>query len=233
MSAILKSKYSLIDKKRISQQAQDALEEVVEATDNFKKVSAPLKKEFLNFYNRLKAAKPEAIRGTKEYKSYGASGAGKPSATPEPSKAFAAAIKKARENRKAQGLSTSGDDIKRDAGRPALRAGKRRSKETGNVYYEYRENRIDRRPQRFPKLEDGGNVGRNEMGELELHTNEEHRYKNGGGMSKYPELDAIASEIARYVAMKINFETKDVTSKMPYKAQYVLEKVIEDLQERV
>lgn len=50
-----------------------------------------------------------------------------------------------------------GVDLKKDADRPALPTGKRKSK-SGNTYYEYRANRIDVKqpPKRFPKLEDGG-----------------------------------------------------------------------------
>ena len=62
--------------------------------------------------------------------------------------------------RKKQGLSTKNEDVERDAGRPALPKGVRVSKKTGNKYYEYRENRIDRRPQKYAKLEDGGGVDR-------------------------------------------------------------------------
>ncbi len=50
-----------------------------------------------------------------------------------------------------------GVDLEKDADRPALRSGKRTSK-NGNTYYEYRANRIDVKqpPKRYPKLEDGG-----------------------------------------------------------------------------
>jgi len=50
-----------------------------------------------------------------------------------------------------------GVDLKKDADRPALPIGKRKSK-SGNTYYEYRANRIDVKqpPKRYPKLEDGG-----------------------------------------------------------------------------
>lgn len=51
----------------------------------------------------------------------------------------------------------AGVDLERDAGRPALKTGKRISK-NGNVYYEYRPNRIDVRPSRYPKLEKGGSL---------------------------------------------------------------------------
>jgi hypothetical protein len=49
-------------------------------------------------------------------------------------------------------------DLEKDAARPALPIGKRKSKITGNTYYEYRANRIDvKQPaKRYPKLEHGG-----------------------------------------------------------------------------
>lgn len=49
----------------------------------------------------------------------------------------------------------------------------------------------------------------------------------------YPELDRIAKELARSVAIDINNKTHGVVSDMPYKAQYVLEKLIRLLQEKV
>jgi hypothetical protein len=52
-------------------------------------------------------------------------------------------------------------------------------------------------------------------------------------IKKYPELDEIATEIARKVLSQCNTKTRDVKSEMPYKAQYVLESIIEILEERV
>jgi hypothetical protein len=63
----------------------------------------------------------------------------------------------AAKRRAMQGLSTSKSDIEKDAQRPALPTGKRISKD-GNTYYEYRENRIDRRPKKYARLEDGGEM---------------------------------------------------------------------------
>lgn len=74
---------------------------------------------------------------------------------PKPVSAIEKARKEAEKRRKQQGISHSKSDIERDARRPAKPAGKRISKD-GNVYYENRENRIDRRPKRYPKLEHGG-----------------------------------------------------------------------------
>ena len=51
--------------------------------------------------------------------------------------------------------------------------------------------------------------------------------------SEYPELDEIAKEITVEVAKIINARVKNVESKMPYKAQYVLEELIKNLEELV
>ena len=59
------------------------------------------------------------------------------------------------------GYKKSGIDLVRDADRPALPMGRRISKD-GNVYYENRLNRVDIKqpPKRYPKLEDGGEIGK-------------------------------------------------------------------------
>ena len=53
------------------------------------------------------------------------------------------------------------------------------------------------------------------------------------GSGKYPELDKLAGTLAEELAVKINKEIVGIESKMIYKAQYVLEEVIKDLQARV
>lgn len=53
------------------------------------------------------------------------------------------------------------------------------------------------------------------------------------GSEQFPELDKLALELAHHVAKEINKRVKGVESKMPYKAQYVLEELIEHLQEMV
>jgi hypothetical protein len=73
----------------------------------------------------------------------------------------------------------------------------------------------------------GGNTGeghRNEMSGM---------MKHGGNVEKYPELRKISDKIAEKTAVMINTETQKVSSKMPYKAQWVLEEVIKDLEKRV
>lgn len=52
-------------------------------------------------------------------------------------------------------------------------------------------------------------------------------------IKKYPELDKIADQITQAVLMALNYEVKDVKSEMPYKAQYVLEMIIQKLEARV
>jgi hypothetical protein len=50
---------------------------------------------------------------------------------------------------------------------------------------------------------------------------------------KYPKLDIIAEKLSRHIANMITIEVLDVESKMPYKAQYVLEELIKKLQNKV
>lgn len=51
--------------------------------------------------------------------------------------------------------------------------------------------------------------------------------------TKYPELDEIALDLSDTMAGMINKAVQRVQSRMPYKAQYTLEKVIEELKKRV
>jgi hypothetical protein len=53
------------------------------------------------------------------------------------------------------------------------------------------------------------------------------------GPEQYPELDDLAEEIAGLVGREINKRVRTINSKMPYKAQYVLEEVIKHLEEQV
>jgi len=50
---------------------------------------------------------------------------------------------------------------------------------------------------------------------------------------QYPELYEIAKKITRETAIKINAEAQNVKSEMPYKAQMILEFVVELLQEKI
>ena len=72
-------------------------------------------------------------------------------------------------NKKYKTYKGAGVDLEKDADRPALRTGKRVTDGThypykkGNVYYEYRANRIDVKqpPKKYPKLEKGGEINGN------------------------------------------------------------------------
>jgi hypothetical protein len=55
----------------------------------------------------------------------------------------------------------------------------------------------------------------------------------GGSVEEYPELRKVANKIANDTAAKINKEVKDIKSEMPYKAQWVLEEVVRDLEDRI
>ena len=52
-------------------------------------------------------------------------------------------------------------------------------------------------------------------------------------IKKYPELDEIAAGIVLITVSEINNQTKNIKSEMPYKVQYVLEMVIQQLTELV
>lgn len=51
--------------------------------------------------------------------------------------------------------------------------------------------------------------------------------------NKYPELRKIVDMVSRITTRAINDEIKKVNSDMPYKAQWVLEELIKDLEKRV
>jgi len=52
-------------------------------------------------------------------------------------------------------------------------------------------------------------------------------------IKEYPELMKIARKIAKQTIETINKESKTVDSKMPYKAQFILEEIIKILEESV
>lgn len=53
------------------------------------------------------------------------------------------------------------------------------------------------------------------------------------GLERYPEFKKLVSKIAEQVAVTINKEAKKIQSEMPYKCQFVLEEVIQNLEKRV
>jgi len=91
-------------------------------------------------------------------------------------------------------------DIYQDAVRPAKRIGKRTSAE-GNTYYEYRENRTDRKqpPKRYPRLEDGGYMekGGTTNEKLIKELNKLQRELNSRRLQTYMEGDTSEQEMAR------------------------------------
>ena len=203
MSIALRTKYLSIKKEKLSETGKTVLKSMYDATDGFKdaKATRKIKPKFEAFYDKLKKSKPEAIKG-----------ATKPKET-----SAAKQFKEARERRKSQtGVPKKESDIKKDADRPAIdRKGKRVTDGThypykkGNVYYEYRDNRYDKRPAKYPKLEDGGHVQgyddrederlsmeHSKMSMKDLHSTHarrddarfEERMADGGMMSKGGEL---------------------------------------------
>lgn len=89
---------------------------------------------------------------------------------PTGSPAVQAAKQLARDYKAKYGVAFNGVDIQKDALVPAFKTGRRvsqgikgnqfasKGEAKGNVYYEYRENRIDRNVKRYPKLADGGSL---------------------------------------------------------------------------
>ena len=71
------------------------------------------------------------------------------------------------------------------------------------------------------------------MGEEKYPNNDDYFDQLKKNKKKYPELDKISKDISRLVGDEINKRTDKVKSEMPYKAQYVLEKLIEILEKSV
>lgn len=98
-----------------------------------------------------------------------------------------------------------GVDLKKDADRPALPTGKRKSK-SGNTYYEYRANRIDVKqpPKRFPKLEDGGEL---DKAVLKNINKDYDIYKNGKNQEHYTDFDdseKVRNHIEEATGLKVS-----------------------------
>jgi len=89
--------------------------------------------------------------------------------------------KEAAERRKSQGgVPKQFNDIEKDAKRSAISIKGKRISANGNVYYEYRDNRYDKNPKKFPKLEDGGMMadGGEVKFDYELKVQPDFKYKN-------------------------------------------------------
>jgi hypothetical protein len=177
MSTTLLSKYNKIDRTRISATAAEVLADLKKETKNFTKVTADVRKEFNNLYDRISGSKPQAIKGTAEYKAFGKKEAKKAPSKTEGSKVGKYKVSKAVANK----YKKAGVDIERDAPRQAKPFGARvkgknkYSKPTAadyaahRVYYEYRPNRADVR-RKAPKLASGG-----ALEEYKQHAAEHHR----------------------------------------------------------
>jgi hypothetical protein len=146
MSVLLRKQYSTIKKEKLSEQAKSVLKSMYDTTDGFKdlKATRKIKPKFEAFYNKLKESKPEAIVGGKT----------KSKAAPKKS---ADDFKAARARRKPQsGVPKDKKAVDKDATRPAISKRGRRVSKAGNTYYEYRDNRFDKNPSKYPMLEKGG-----------------------------------------------------------------------------
>ena len=69
---------------------------------------------------------------------------------------------------------------------------------------------------------------------ISKYLNEDSKgFENDVRMKKYPELEKLAMKLAKDLGNEINRKTENLKSDMPYKAQYVLERIIEILEKAV
>lgn len=54
-----------------------------------------------------------------------------------------------------------------------------------------------------------------------------------GGLERYPEFKKLVTKLSADICKEINAESSKIKSEMPYKAQFVLEEVIRNLEARV
>ena len=160
MSVLLRKQYSSIKKEKLSEQAKSVLKSMYDTTDGFKdaKATRKIKPKFEAFYNKLKESKPDAIVGGK------AKSKAVPKKSPEDFKA-------ARARRKPQtGVPKDKKAVDKDATRPAISKRGRRVSKAGNTYYEYRDNRFDKNPSKYPMLEKGGMMAKGGKVLMEIDT---------------------------------------------------------------
>jgi len=151
MAISILEKYKSIRKEKLSDSARDILDKMVQATNNFKDYTATkkIRPKFEAFYDKIKTSKPDAIKGHEVPKVS--------VKKDEPKKKRINRFKDAFKRRKSQGgVPKVMEDVKIDAKRPAISIKGKRISKNGNIYYEYRDNRYDARPKKYPKLEDGG-----------------------------------------------------------------------------
>jgi hypothetical protein len=161
MSVLLRKQYSSIKKEKLSEQAKSVLKSMYDTTNGFKdaKATRKIKPKFEAFYNKLKESKPEAIVG-------GKAKAATPKAAPKKS---ADDFKAARARRKKQtGVPKDKNALEKDAVRPAISKRGRRVSKAGNTYYEYRDNRLDKNPSKYPMLAKGGELTEDQQLKLRL-----------------------------------------------------------------
>lgn len=115
-----------------------------------KKSDATSKKIVQSFKSKLDSFETELKKAEKEEKS-----ALKKIQIKNASKKVAD-LKKLISSKKYAIYKGAGVDLEKDAKVPALPYGKRKSKTTGKTYYEYRANRVDIKPKKYPRLEHGG-----------------------------------------------------------------------------
>jgi hypothetical protein len=183
MSVLLRKQYSSIKKEKLSEQAKLVLKSMYDTTDGFKDVKATrkIKPKFEAFYNKLKESKPEAIVSSKP----------KSKAAPKKS---ADDFKAARARRKSQtGVPKDKKAVDKDAIRPAINIKGKRTSKAGNTYYEYRDNRFDKNPSKYPMLEKGGKLNEDDTDEYARKL-----YKPVGVYSEGEKKVSAFKEGARY-----------------------------------
>ncbi len=181
----LKGKYETIDKAQLSEQAKSVLATFTKDTKHFKNVSPENKEFFLKFYNALKAKKPEAVKGTPQYKAARAAKEKKTTTLPKEVKTKAQILKEVLKEEKVKkayrgvGKGSLEIDSKRGAyhgsggakpfgwryrGSNYSKPTAKDIREKNNVYYEARPNRADVR-RRMPLLAKGGIIGSFKVGQ--------------------------------------------------------------------
>ena len=149
MSISIQKKFKSIKRDFLSDGAKGILDQMAKATDNFKDYTAvkKIRPKFESFFDKIKASKPEAIVGfvTKPKRA-------------KKTRANAARTAAYKRRQPQGGVPKDYKDIEKDARRPAISIKGKRTSKTGKTYYEYRDNRWDKRPKRYPKLAKGGEV---------------------------------------------------------------------------
>jgi len=171
----IKEKFKSIKQDQISEGAKKALQLMQEATDNFKDADAvaKIRPKFDALYDKIKAAKPDAIRGLSQPKIVQPTTQVQRKAVTKAATTLSLSAKKriseAKKERKSQKISTKKSDIEKDGSLKAIKKTGRRISQglranrygskadnKGHVYYEYRNNRYDKHPNSAPRLERGG-----------------------------------------------------------------------------